>query len=358
MRAFITLACLFLAALSQIVAAVANGIFLPTSGGDWLSLLALHGYGISRTEATFATGSLTLTNSGGGVYVVDAGDLIFSNDSTGKTYRNTSTFALSPAVGLVPFVLSVPIQAVEAGAAGSALAGAVSQIETTLLGVTCSNAAALIGTEQETDSDLRLRCSASLGALSPSGTADSYAYAARSAVRPVDGSAIGVTRTRIVPEDPATHERGTGHVSVYMATPSGGVESPDLAVIQASFARNAQPAGVTSHALSATKLEVPVQYTAYVYSDASIGFNDFLNAAKSALTAFFAAQPIGGNIADSGGKIYSEMIKSVIQDVAPNHCYHVALTVPVGDVTLDAYSAPVCGEVLATLHYVDRNAAA
>ncbi len=332
MRAFITISCTLLAAASQLVSSLANGIFLPLSTGDWLTLLALYGYNLTRIAATFASGTIALANAGGGLYVVAIGDLIFSNSTTGKTYRNTTAFTVLGG----PSTINVPIQAIEAGAASSSAAGAINRLETALLGVTCSNAAAFVGTEQESDNDLRLRCSASLGALSPDGPADAYAYFARSAARP-DGSAIGITRTRVAKD-------GYGNISVYLATPSAGIVG-DEATVTNIFRAQAEPQGVTSQAYSASIVIVPVTYSVWLYDDIPLTVAEFTAAVSSALTAFFATQPIGGNVADSGGKIYSEVIKRVIQDVATNYVYHVTLSAPAGDVTLSAIQAPVAGAI-------------
>jgi len=338
MRAFITITCTLLAAASQLVSSLANGIFLPLSTGDWLTLLALHGYNLTRIEATFATGNVTLTNSGGGVYVVAIGDLIFANATTGKTYRNTSAFNINAGPA---FTITVPVSAIEAGVAGGAAVGAISKLETTLLGVTCTNALVLVGSDQETDSNLRLRCLGALGALSPNGPADAYSYFARSAVR-ADGTAIGVTRVAVTKD-------GFGNVSVYMATPSTGVAAPDLVVIGNLFKAEAEPQGVTSSALSATPLSQAITYSVWLYDDAPLTVAEFTAAVAVALTAFFSAQPIGGNIADSGGKIYAEVIKCVIQDVAPDHVYRVVLATPAGDVTVSGTDAPVVGTITQTL---------
>jgi len=157
-----------------------------------------------------------------------------------------------------------------------------------------------------------------------------------------DGTAIGVTRVAVTKD-------GFGNVRVYMATPSIGVAAPDLVVIGDLFKGEAEPRGVTSFALSATPLSQAITYSVWLYDDAPLTVAEFTVAVSLALTAFFSEQPIGGNIADSGGKIYAEVIKRVIQDVAPDHVYRVVLATPAGDVSVSGTDAPVVGTITQTL---------
>src|SRR5262249_50182539 len=61
-----------------------KSMFLETSTQGWLTLLAFYVYGVSRIEATFATGTLTLSNGGGGVFSQAAGTVRFLSSVTGK----------------------------------------------------------------------------------------------------------------------------------------------------------------------------------------------------------------------------------------------------------------------------------
>src|SRR5262249_16618862 len=140
-------------------------------------------------EGSFATGSITASNSTGFSYSGGAGDLVVLDSVTQKTYRNTAPFSIgSMATGVV-----IPIQAVELGTGSNAAAGDIDTLVTVLAGVTITNPAALVGADPEDDVALALRCKEKTGTLSPNGPRDAYAYFARSATR-ADGSAIGVTR--------------------------------------------------------------------------------------------------------------------------------------------------------------------
>src|SRR5690606_28031643 len=129
-------------------------------------------------------------------------------------------------------------------------------LETVLLGVTVSNALAVVGTDEETDPALRSRCRDKLGPLSPMGPRDAYASVARAAVN-VDGEPIGVTRVRTIPD-------GYGGLTVYVATAAGGVSAPDVAIIQADVRRLAEPNAVTATIASAVPMSLSVTYELWV----------------------------------------------------------------------------------------------
>src|SRR5690606_22967724 len=96
-RTIITGTSIVLSAFSRLQALIAKGGFLDIAEDEWLTLVARHVYGVERIEGTFASGEVTLTNTGGGVFAGDAGDLVFSCSSgpaEGKTYRNTAAYSL------------------------------------------------------------------------------------------------------------------------------------------------------------------------------------------------------------------------------------------------------------------------
>jgi hypothetical protein len=49
--------------------------FLDYAEGEWLKILAEQQFGVTVPEATFASTDVVLTNGGGGLYIIDAGDL-------------------------------------------------------------------------------------------------------------------------------------------------------------------------------------------------------------------------------------------------------------------------------------------
>src|SRR3712207_6412770 len=108
-RTMITACAVVIAAFSSLTALIARSGFLELAEGKWLALVAWYVYGVEKRYATFAEGEVTLTNTGGGIYPMDAGDLIVGNPDTGAQYRNSGSFTLGALS-----TLTVPIVAVEA----------------------------------------------------------------------------------------------------------------------------------------------------------------------------------------------------------------------------------------------------
>src|SRR5690606_3890018 len=124
--------------------AMLKGGFLALAEDDWLTLLARHVYDVERIEGAPASGLVVLTNTGGGVYAGEPGDLVFSassGDAEGKNYRSTEPYTL-PSGAHGPTSTTVAVEAVEIGTASSVGAGEIDRLETALLGVACTNPSA------------------------------------------------------------------------------------------------------------------------------------------------------------------------------------------------------------------------
>jgi phage-related baseplate assembly protein len=335
-----------LSALSILQSKIARSGFLELSEGDWLTLVAHYVYGVDRIDATFGTGVITLTNSGGGVYSFAIGDLIFTNPDTGKTYRNTAAVDLAALSSA-----TVAIRAEEAGSGSTSAATAISQLVTTVIGVSCSNAAAVIGQDAESDSALRLRCYDKLGALSPMGPSDAYGFAARSAKRQ-DGTTVGITRVR-------SNKDGLGNVFVYVANASGPVTgtvgdlSTDLGAVDEAIQQNAPPLAVTAYVASATGVPFAVTYEVWMYNTSGRTPAQVQALISARLAAFTAAQAIGGNYIDPGpGKIFLDAIQTVIEGTLPE-IFRAVLSLPAADVSLTSSQVATLGTVTcAAIHQV------
>jgi baseplate J-like protein len=325
------------AAFTSLMAAVARSGFLELTAEDWLTLVAHYVYGIDRDLATFATGVITLVNSGGGVYTLDPGDLIIASGASGKTYRNTASISL----GAMMTNTNVPIQATESGSGSNALGGEINVVVTsTLAGVACTNPSAIVGLDDELDSDLKTRCNERLGALSPFGPWDAYSSAVKGATR-ADGSSVGVKRVRLTKD-------GAGGVTVYCATKSGAVTSPDLVFVDTAVQTKAAPQSITALTVSATEHPIDVTYEAWAYNTSGRSPSQIETTISQALTAFFATQPIGGNIIDSGpGKVFAEAIRAAIGASLPE-IFHAVITAPSGDTTLMIGEVPTLGSIVPT----------
>lgn len=339
-----------LAALTVLIALIAASGFLDLAEGAWLTLKARYDYDVTKDVGSFATGQITLTNTAGGVYSGGADDLIFANSLTGKTYRVTESWSLA-ALGSA----TVAIQAVEIGSASTSDAGEIDSFVTPLNGVTCSNAAAVIGSDEETDAALRERCRAKTGALSPNGPRDAYLYIARSTTSAA-GASIGVTRVTPVPD-------GYGNVVVYVATASGGVTgtsgnpATDLGAIQAAFDTQVEPIAITATATSASAYTVAVTYELWVRNTIGMTEAEITDAVSDAITSALSTTEIGGEvIPPAAGKIYVDTIKAAAARALPvNSILRLAVTLPAADLTLAADDAPVAGTITPTaVHFIAR----
>lgn len=341
-RTIIVAVAIVLAALSQLIALGTRSGFLDFAEKGWLTLVAKFAFGVDRIEATFGAGEVTLTNTGGGVYTVDVDDLVVANPTTGKTYRNSSAFTLNALA-----TLTIPIVAVEAGSASTSTGNTITRLETTLLGVTCTNANSVVGLDEESDPNLRARCREKLGSLSPNGPSDAYAFIAKGAKR-ADGTPIGVTRVRCIKD-------GYGNIDVYCATASGGLTgdatdvATDLGAVDDALQRNATPLAVTGTAKSPTAVAQGVTYEVWMYDTSGLTPAQVQALVSTKLGAYAAAVPIGGNvIGGDAGKVFVSSLQSEIRSVRPDEIFKVVVTSPAADIELAGSEYWQLGSVVCT----------
>jgi len=306
-----------------VVGYIASG-FLDFAEGEWLTALAWEVFRVERTEATYASTTVTLTNGGGALFEgIEPGDLTLKNSITEKTYTNASGGTLASGPGTT---LDVDVIADEAGSDSSAAATEIDTMVTTLLGVTCSNATAATGIDAESDAALRIRCRAKLGSLSPNGPRDAYDYVVTT---PALTGTSGITRSRTVDDS------DTGDVTVYLAGPSGAVSGADRALAEAAVITYALPCCITPTVVSATGVPVAITYQLWLYESVNKTEAEVISAIDAALAAAFLVRPIGGDVITvPPGALHVSLIESVIRGVYPDHAFKVAVTVPAADVSL------------------------
>lgn len=340
-RTIIACVAIVLAAFSRLQALVAKGGFLELAEGVWLDQVALYVYGETRSPGSFASGNVTFNNAGGGVYSGGIGDIVVRSSATNKTYRNTAPFS----IGALATGVQIPFAAVELGADSTAPAGTIDTLVTTLSGVTCTNATALVGTDEEGDPDLKIRCRAKLGTLSPNGARAAYEYIARSAVAS-DGRPIGVTRVRTIPD-------GVGGVEVYVATATGVVTGTDtdpdtdLGAVAEAIWTQCEPLCIEATVQSATAATIAVTYELWVRGLDGVRASDIEPLVAEALATYLSQVPIGGD----GGYVRKSALEAVIGSVRADTT-RVAVTVPAADVVITTAQAPVAGTVTATAIHV------
>lgn len=332
-----------LSALSQLSALIAKSGFLELAEGSWLTLLAYYVYDVTRVEGTFATGTITVNNTAGGVYSGGADDLVARRSSDGKTYRATAAWS----IGALETGVVIPVEATEMGSDSSAIANAVDELETTMLGVVVVASSAMVGSDREEDPALRARALAKTGVLSPDGPRDAYNFVCLSAVR-ADGTSIGITRVRSIAD-------GDGNVDVYVADADGtAISAPDLAILQEEVETKAEPLAVTATVVGATAVAIPVTWELWVRDTSGLTNAQIEDLVNERLLAFMSAQPIGGLALTPGGTryVFVSAIESVIGSAASSlgstsalREVRVVVTAPAADVAIGATEAPVLGTV-------------
>jgi uncharacterized phage protein gp47/JayE len=324
--------------LEEMVAGFVGSGFLDYAEGDWLTLLAEQFYNVERVEGTFATSTITLTNGGGGVFVVAVGDVVVKK-SDGKTYTNTTGGTLSPGVGEE---LELDVTADEVGSDSSAAADAINALVTTMLGVTVTASTAALGLDEEEDEALRDRCRAKLGMLSSAGPADAYNYVVKSS----DLTGVtDITRARTVGDSTI------GDVVVYVAGAAGDVDAASVTAAQLAVETWAAPICITPTVTNATEVLVPVTYSVWLYASVGEETPTITTAIAAALAGMFALRPIGGDIISpaTAGKLYQSLIVSTIKEVYPDHAFRVTVSAPAGDTDLTIGQVAVLDDITATV---------
>lgn len=332
-RTIIAGLAIIVAALSALISQIAASGFLLLARGAWLTIVALYVYGVTRSTGSFGTFTLHVHNAGGGSYTWAIGQLVVTQG--GFTYRNTASVTVT---GIITDA-TVAMQADQLGTAPNAAIGAITSLVTPVANITVDNTTACVGQDPEDDATLVLRCNEKLGVLSPNGARDAYAFVARSTTR-ADGSSVGVTRVRTVPD-------GVGGVDVYLATPSGGVPgtvgdlASDLGLIDDALQRQVVPLAITCRTHSAGTVPVAVTYELWISSTNTRTDEQLQADVTAALTTFLGDRPIGGDvIAPSAGKVYVSALQTVI-GAAVTGTLKVAVTVPAADVAVGTTAAPV-----------------
>lgn len=294
-----------------------------TGDSAWLKLLALEQFGVEVDDATHATPTITLTNSGGGHYVIAAGDLTVKSSASGKTYHNTSDGMLA-GVGAVE---TFDLVADEAGSDSSVGVDEIDEMVTTYLGVTITGSTAGVGVDEPSPAEIEEQCLATLGALSPNGPPDAYEYVVRN--RSLTGL-TSINRAKTV----ANNTDGT--VTIYVATPSGSASGADVSAAQDAAEEWATPLCVTPTVVSAAPITFNVNAT-ITGDDLPADFEDLIESKLQTLFADPTKSPIGGLIATS-------VIIHAIHEAVPD-ADSVTLIAPAADVQLAANQVAILGTV-------------
>ena len=339
----------------------------------WLSAMGAGWWGVSRGSATFATGSLLVTNTGStpatfAPYALTARRAVAGTDGGFPTYRNAADPSIYVGAGgtltLAPGAFAtLPIIAEQVGSYSSAAPGQIAVMVTQSFGaLSCSNASPVLGDDRE-DRDVYIaRCRQQSAAASPNGPQDAYRYASTTGadglpLQLYDGSgATTVNRVFVSPDS------STGHVLVYLANPTGPATAVEVSSANGNIngitiatsggaVYNLNPIGVVPDAVTlgptiidsvtgadgpaaATATPVVVLGTARIKAVPGFAALSLIDSAQAAigasLSGYFSDIPIGGLDQVAGvGKIYRSDISDTIRDGNPVDLVAGVLTSPV-----------------------------
>lgn len=226
----------------------------PTGALGWLDVLASSVYQVTRLTATFAAQNVVFTNptlAASGPH--DPGTFHVGNPSTGATYSNADTLTIAASgTTTAPFVADFrgPIL-------GSSSVGTVTQMITTVTGVTVVNLLPFVGANFESNIQLAQRCRLSLATKSPAGPKAAYEYFALTSF------------DVLLAETPSVTLRGGRITRVLSAA------SPVTGVVETIVANAAGVvAGVTNLDITNATNATPIQIT--VASTAGLANGDFV----------------------------------------------------------------------------------
>lgn len=294
-----------------------------TANEQFLEIFIEEFYGVERTAATFARGAYLLTNEDITPYTINVGDLRVRNSLTGKTYTNSTGGFLAGWSGSGDFpTLELEIVADEIGFASSASGGEIDTLVTAFPGVVGTNESAIVGQDKQSLESLVETARASVAANSVGGPKLAHDYYAKNTFR-LDGTKIDINRTKI-PTPP-----GDGTATLYVASPSGAVSAPDVALIQTAITQNSEPVDCQITVESVVPLVVDFSYSVYIRQNYNIKDADAIDGIKSKLITFFSTSLISGwkkTAAQNPGKVYEDTLKQIISSAFPTAIYEVDIT--------------------------------
>ena len=221
--------------------------------------------------------------------------------------------------------VDVAARAVEAGASGNAIAGAVHIMSVYPVGITqCTNPEAFSGgSDEESDEKLRERVLESYKRLPNGANAAFYEQEAMRLPSVAAAKAVG-------------RARGIGTVDVYVSTHAGVPEEELLGEIRAALQKKREIA-VDVEIKAPT--EKTVNVSAELTAEQGWTMQEITDAATAALQAYFTGERLGE-------PVYTAKLASILYGVeGVKNCHLLA---PDGDVGISATELPVLGTVTIT----------
>ena len=294
--------------------------FPQTAQGKYLDYHA-ETRALTRLAAAQAAGVLRFSAPSAAVtdYEIEAGSTAMTTG--GVRFETTEKATLRKGETSV----DVPARAVEAGANGNAIAGAVHVMSVYPVGITrCENPKAFSGgSDEESDEKLRERVLESYRRLPNGANAAFYEQEAMRFPNVAAAKAVG-------------RARGIGTVDVYVSTHGGAPGEALLGEIRAALQKKREIAVDVAVKVPAEKR---VDVTAALEAEQGWTMQEITDAAQEALQAYFTGERLGE-------PVYRAKLASILYSVPGVKNYH--LLAPAEDVAVDATELPVLGEVRLT----------
>lgn len=340
-RTFLEALAQALSSLENLIGSIASGGFLNLATADWLDLVGVNVYSLTRNAAVATVGNLLLTDAkSAGPFTIAVGQLV-AVSSSGLRYINTAGGTLTKGG-----TLSLAFQAESPGASYNVGLSTITTLATPLPGVTATNPdggsgdwKTTTGTDAETDAAYRARCSNRWSALGTGATAAAYRLWATTAAPTV--TRVNVYEDATVP----------GQVDIVCASSTGASTGPEVTAVQA-YVDPLAPLCVVPHASAAVEVTVAVTATLYVAAAYASGATV---AATAALQAFLATIPIGGTVLGTAvspppgksGVVSASKIEAVLSDLTG--VVDLTISLPSTDTWLAAGEVGKLGVVTLTI---------
>lgn len=328
----------------------AESAFRSTASRNALAVISNEVYGLPARAADYATTTVTITNTSGGLYgPFAAGELRFVNSATDpKTiYVNVNevTIEIGPAWTSTP----IDVIALEPGSDSDAATGDINALETPLEGVTVTNPQPAFGQDEETAESINTRIDAKIGAINIAGTDSSYESIALSGIDGGggcirgDGSRVTVTRTAIVRDD------ATGTVTLYVADDDGPLAGADLTTVEGEVQAFGEWVCMTVIVSNVVAVPINVTYTIEIDRRTTATDDEVQDDIEQSLIAAFRASKIGG----WSGVIPRDYIREALaagrDGTVTWRTIKVTLTAPAGDTAIAAGQVATLGTITPTI---------
>ena len=344
LRAVVFGCAAFFADRTRVTAAMANGMYIDSAEGGWLTVLAASAYQLDRYAAERTVGEMQLTPDSTASLPISIaiGEIVIVDTDTLQTYRNTTSGTLSAAGSPVTFTVQAEV-AGDDSVIGTGVSGL--ELQTPIPGVTVANPAisgttswmSTEGSDEESDVELRARCKTRWATLSfAGGPRDAYEYWARTA-------STAVSRVQVDDSGGV----GTGTVGVYVTNDDGNISAAEVTKVEEYINGNGttlqarHPIGATVTIEAATPVSINIsgtivvrgQYAATIVDDVTDAFN-----------AFLKTVPIGGTKITSGASSGFVLLGQLYDAVnSVEGVVNFSFTAPTADTPIGLGEVPVPG---------------